>query len=553
MKRILLIIVCLALCLAVCTASADDISSALTAAPWVNGPSVITFQADGTGTFVNSNEKSFDMTWSAEGSTVSFEYKFYGKRQETLTLLEGADGLSLVSADGTETWMPAGTEKEKESNAYAVGTGEEIDLGFINFKLTGAELARGLTATKGGRFLNNKEGSTYYIVTGDITNTGKETIQFNNILCEMDLDGYIYSADVLAFYDDRLVDKLDPLCSGKLTLAAAVPDTLLEKTKNCQVTLALNDGLVHKASKVDSADFVFTYAVSSEQVAGIGANRETVWCEESPALMMPESFLDVNNPSHPVSTSGGKMTYCSYSYSSSFGDDVDTMMNEYYNGLKSAGYSLSGNAEEFTVSLGGKKLAEVSKSITKRLEVKILPGNEKLAARPGSDIEVPTEAPVVRLKLGETLRGANFIMTLEKAGMSNIIYSSIEEISGWHHYYEPEPGETFYYLFGSFTNNASGPLDMRHIYAEFIIDDNLHYAGNSAGVRQGSSDFITDLNAAATCKYYIYGSIPSQIVKKANSIVLKLGFTSDFNNKFVSNGGLPLFDHCDEVHEVILK
>ena len=94
---------------------------------------------------------------------------------------------------------------------------------------------------------------------------------------------------------------------------------------------------------------------------------------------------------------------------------------------------------------------------------------------------------------------------------------------------------------------------MRHIYAEFIIDDTQHYPGDSIGVHSGASDFIIDLNSGNTCNYYIFASIPKNVLSKAKSIVIKIGFTSDFGLQYSDVNGLPLFTHCEDVFEIKAK
>ena len=568
MKRILSLFLLLAMTLNLGISCAAPSSSA-TAAPeptpapaalagtsWACGDASITFAGDGTGIYVNDSGKTFDMTWSQTDTSVSFDYSFYGNRTESFTIQEDGGAMQLVSektgniftSDGT-----SGTSSAPESSSYTMQPGEEIDLGFVSFSLTSAQLARGFRSEKGGRLLDASRDSTYWAVTGSIQNTGRESINLSNLFCQMSLDGYTYSGEALAEYNGSLTDTLDPLAKGKLILAAAIPNTLLEQTRDCRLTLAMADGLGRRLSGADSADFAFVIDWPGNQVEDAGASREKVWCAESPALLMPESTTDLRSSGASKTLMNGKLNSCSYSYYPVYDiDDVPSLTEAYYNALKAAGYSVSGSKTSFTVSSGGRRLAQASVDSLGYLSLSIMPGNENYRTRPTAGTPQPevTEAPM--LKMGKTIKTDMLQMSLEKSGTASILYSSIQKTNGIYHYYEPDSGEQFYYIYGKFTNKSSMPLDMRHIYAEFIIDGS-HYPGDSIGVRSGASDFVIDLNSGNSCNYYIFASIPRNVLSKAKSIVVKVGFTPDFGSKHISTNNLPLFDRCTDVFEIQAK
>ncbi len=554
MRKIVTILLIGFMVLGMALVHAESVSSMLEATSWECGEASITFTSGGSGTYVNNNDKTFEMTWTLDGDIVSFEYSFYGKRTETFTVVEKEGSFQLINDKTNETFVPTGSAVPMELSAYPVELNEEVDLGFIKFHLSSAELAKGYNAPKGGRFLDAKKDSTYYLVTGKIQNTSKETIDVGNMLCEMNLDGYIYSAEILVLYNESLSSTLDPFCEGTLILAGAIPNALLEKTHSCQVTLSTAENLSKKPSSTESADFSFLFSFQDDSVQDRDLNREKVWCKESPALLMPESFVDLSSAGASSSSVNGKLSRCSYTYRPEFDvDDIQTLTETYYSALKEAGYSVSGSKTNFSVSYGGRKLAQVSIDTFDYLNLEIIPGNETYKTRPQEGVPAPVVTEVPMQRIGNTIKTDKLQLSLEKTGTASILYSSIQEKNGIYHYYEPEQGEQFYYLFGSFTNNAGLPLDMRHIYAEFIIDDTQHYPGDSIGVHSGASDFIIDLNSGNTCNYYIFASIPKNVLSKAKSIVIKIGFTSDFGLQYSDVNGLPLFTHCEDVFEIKAK
>ena len=536
---------------------AEDAQDILTAEPWVMDGSSLTLLTDGTGKLTNAQDMTFDVTWTANGSDVTYTFDFYGKHTVELTLGDQDGVPALALRDGSATWYPQSRYADMAAavnadlSLYSAALGEEINLGFVKMRFTGAEV----TGIIGGdsMWYPAQDGMRFFCLVGRVENTGGTELDINRLCAEMTFDGqYTYNASAAIVTNGRKQESLPALMDAEYRIYAEIPEKLVDSLGTCTVRFALNSNFATRPSFLGDGAFAFEVALDGDVCAQArkGPAREMTYFEESPALPVPTSYVDVYQSGSNVRSTNGKTTRISYRYTVRTNEDkaADTF-KAYLEALKQDGYTVKESGGKYTVLTGSVELATVTISGS-TMELDIRPGNEKL--KPGVK---PTAKPeAAPLTLGDTVRAASVEMTLEKTGTARQLYSSItKRSSGLYHYYEPVTGDSLMYVSGTIRNTGSTPIDIRHIYCVFTFDGQYSYAGEVDGVKKDAADFIHDLSPMTSVSYYCYADVPASVLNSYKECVVKLGFTDDFGIKFVSGTtGLDDFAHCDQVFEVKL-
>ncbi len=370
----------------------QNVAAVLTAEPWKNAVgSTLNFKTDGTGTLVGPAGDVTNITYKVSGNKITYSFKYWGdlsldtvvvmgEEKEIPYLVVGSEG-SLTSA----AWYPAskiGTVRQmaqEKLEAYGIPFGEEIDLGFLKLTLTHMQNTSRITGGRSSYMAS--EGETFVVLFGVIENTGSRELNLGNIGCELSLDnGKTYSAEGSSIYQEDLQEKLPPMGKGEFFARFAVPVDEAKVFKTGKVLLSMKDGLTSNVSFAGFGDFVFELQIDEAMAAASQAEilREKVYFKESPALPTPESYADCFSSSSNVSSSNGKVTKIRYSFQGYGSASLTDIYNAYKNGLKEDGYTISGGTKTFTVSMNGKKLAEVTLA-TSSIDFNIMTGNDRLS------------------------------------------------------------------------------------------------------------------------------------------------------------------------------
>lgn len=529
-------------------ALAQSATDQLTSSKWTCEDASIEFNADGSGVFVNHSGKSFDMAWTAQDNQVRFEYQFYGKRSETLTLAQAGGNWTLNDDDGN-VFSQNGSAPVVQSNAYTAAFGEELDLGFAKVTFHRVQLMKQLHGSgQNSTYTTAANNSHYFALVGTITNTSSRTLNVSQVFGEIKLNQYIYGVTAEADHNGQLEDSISPMSTGAFYIYSTIPDTLTKIASTGEVKLAFNFDFAGTPSSFDQADFLFQYSLSSQDIANawLPPARDMAYFKECPALPMPSSFADVSEVSNFIMSDHVRYTYKKLLIY----DDEENLLQLYKDGLRSNGYAIKGSDTEFQVYSGTKKIADVSSGSFGWIQIEIPNGLSGYSSRPkqGTTATVPVET-TPRVSIGGTIRLPNAKLTLEKYGTASKLYSCITPGNGRYYMYEPDAGTQFFYLHGSFNNTGGIPLDIRHVYAELIFDDTYHYDADCCGVKENASNFINTVTAQTSCKFYIFASVPPSVLNSYKTCVIKLGFTDEFAIT-VSSNGLPAFNHCDDVYEI---
>lgn len=394
MRKMLSFLLALVMGLSLLTTAhaAQDVAAVLTAEPWKNAVgSTLNFKPDGTGSLVGPAGNVTNITYKVSGSSITYSFKYWGDLSLDTVVVMGEEKdipYLVVGSAGSLTsaaWYPESKidtvrqMAQDKLEAYGIPFGEEIDLGFLKLTLTHMQNTGRITGGKSSYMAS--DGETFVVLFGAIENTGNRELNLGNIRCELTLDnGVTYSAGGSSIYQQDLEEKLPPMGKGEFFARFAVPVDVAKAFKTGKVLLSMVEGLTSNVSFAGFGDFVFELQIDEAMAAASQAEiaREKVYFEESPALPTPESYADCFRSSSNVSSSNGKVTKIRYSFKGYGAVSLTDIFNAYKNGLQKDGYAISSGAKSFTVSMNGKKLAEVTLA-TSSIDFNIMTGNDRLS------------------------------------------------------------------------------------------------------------------------------------------------------------------------------
>ena len=267
---------------------------------------------------------------------------------------------------------------------------------------------------------------------------------------------------------------------------------------------------------------------------------------------MPTSYADVRQTGSGSSKINGIYTSINYAYKPvSKKDSAADMLKAYIDGLKGAGYAVSGTGNSYTINTGATMLATVNlDDDTIRMDIK--PGNETLTKIPaaGSVATVVKETP--KYRIGDTLKATNVKMTLNKSGVTDKIYSYIGKEPSFYRYYDTQSDKRLFYVQGKFTNSGSRSVDIDYLYMEACFDGKYYYDGFACGLQPNGKDFEDDVASQSTVDYYVFFEVPKTVLNSYKTCTVKIGVEDSFSVKVRKNDRYN-FDVCNSVFEIDLS
>ena len=443
-----------------------------------------------------------------------------------------------------------------DGSAQTVHPGEKILTDFLELTVTRAEVRPSLIGSKGsGRVLNPSEKSQYYCVWGTLTNTGFSDLKLDNMYAEMIFnDKYRYKTDIFVDYEGALKETLEPLCDSDLVIAAKIPNKLVDMMETCSVELVFSEETSYNCNSLESGDYHYVISFNEESMeqAKEGPVREKSFFEECPALPLPQCFMDANEVSSYRNTVGKRANSVKYSYSlTGHPKNANEIYRTYIDRITAEyGFDCYAESGEYKAVLNGKTVAYIDCD-SMFLEITVVPGNENLKPVKGTGVISEEAAPNQIVSIGQKLKAKSCSFRLIETGESKILYSYIsgKQPNRWE-YVETKSGK-YVYLLGELTNTGNHEIDPRRVYVEVIVDDK-HYDGFSRGAGENQKNFINNLPAGFTTKVYLIAEVQPVILKNAKSVVIRFGFTEDFEIT-VKKDGVPDFTYCTDVYEFRVK
>ena len=582
MKQALFLLLALLMLAVCCAGLAEDApdSGMIAGRTWVSVTDArLTLNPDGTGRLVNG-ELNLEGTWTLDAGKAIFSYELYGKRTLTLYLSRDDEGTEILVNDEGATFYPeekmaqlkAGAEAQ--SNAYTVAWGENINVGFTELSLTDFRVMREIRGESGvGFFEPENPDSKYLTAAGTISNKSGAALSRNAIAVSMRVDDRNnYNGKIYMEYNGSLVSDLPAAGSGRLFIYAMVPNEIADNFSKVRIEFGFNNNFSAVPAAPGDGSFCFGLDVDqamAEQSREIQA-REMVYFEESPSLPVPVSYIDVDQSGSSSSKTNGKVTKIEYRYRLHYdSDNGSALFPEYISGLQQDGYKVETSGGNYVISYGGKKLATISFD-SKQLKVNIVPGNENLTERPEKkdstkketktektglqDIPEFQEVQLPTVRLGGTISTSYLTMNLKKAGHTKelLSYTTAKKPKHWRYYEPNSAGNELFYVLGTFVNKTGGEVNISNLYTEIDFDGKNVYNGSVTSLYGDGRGFTTSVVSGDTGEVYIYAEVPRNILNTYQKCKVKIGMSSDFPLRTLSNGKL-LFDRCEDVYVLDLS
>lgn len=326
------------------------------------------------------------------------------------------------------------------------------------------------------------------------------------------------------------------------------------------LSLPYEDLEVKRYADLEEANFTFFISDSKtgEALATIedvrvvfsqSGKAAMTYFEECPVLPEPTfcGAMYQSRKSGMIKVNGIDSSSAKYTYTSS--QELRPAFDEYIQALQKMGFTVSGSGTSYTLSKGGEKLAKVS--CDKDIHVEVLPGHANMTAS-GTTPQTTAPSGYTKKKLGDTLKTDTMQLCLTDSGVTDRVNSYEGAQPSLYFMLEPQNGNRFLYLKGTFKNAGSREVDIRHIYAQVVVDGKYTYEGDVHGLQPDGRDFQNYVSAQASVGCYVVFEIPSQVVNSYKSATVTLGFTDSFNTKITSAVTGYNFDYCDDVFEITL-
>lgn len=159
-----------------------------------------------------------------------------------------------------------------------------------------------------------------------------------------------------------------------------------------------------------------------------------------------------------------------------------------------------------------------------------------------SETIISEELSTHSIKIGDTISLDFVEMSFDETGVADTILPV--DTSGVYSYIGDKENEKYFYLTGTLKNTSGNAYSADNIYAQMIFDGKYTYSAILAAC-DGSNDFYGDrVNPLASVKYYIYASIPDELIESYSKCVIIFGFTDDFSTSKYS----ITRDKCDYMY-----
>lgn len=447
------------------------------------------------------------------------------------------------------------TESAAEETANYTALGEPIDLGFASMAFSSAALTYAVGGDGVSR--NAQEGMRFFSLTGSIENTGGNPLAIESVRAQMVFNGeFTYNASAKILNSRSIPASVAPLASAEYWIFAEIPEALLEQLNVCEVQVALNEDFASVPETIDSGDYNFKFFLDESvcKAALDSVNTPTDFFEECPILPKPTNYGPVTKNSSSTSSRNGQVTSIKYGFGLLPGrsDDLVQIYSTYISKLQESGFTVENDTgTSCDISADGVKLASVSVD-SSRIQFDIVPGNEGLAAPSGNAGETAPAAGENAVEMGGAIENDYVVLSLESFDSGMEIKSGTSQY-GTYTYYTSDNGDPYFYLSGTIKNLGGNPVDVRNIYVQFCFDGKYNYKGSVDGVSEESSRFIHDLNPLSSVNYFMYTSVPQELLDSYSTCTVRIGFTENFDYKVVDVNDLPQFENCDDVYVLEIK
>lgn len=145
-------------------------------------------------------------------------------------------------------------------------------------------------------------------------------------------------------------------------------------------------------------------------------------------------------------------------------------------------------------------------------------------------IENKNEATFSQVNLGDSITTDFVEMTVEKAETAQELHPT--DTSSVYSYMPDENGETYFYLFGAIKNISGDSYDVEDMNIVMTFDGKYNYTGYIAADDGGNDFYGNYVKPLVSVKYYMYASVPDELISSYSTCTVKFGFHENFDHDY---------------------
>ena len=151
-----------------------------------------------------------------------------------------------------------------------------------------------------------------------------------------------------------------------------------------------------------------------------------------------------------------------------------------------------------------------------------------------------TMDPVTQLHLGDSIVTDFVVMTVETFDTAQELRPT--DTSGVYSYFSDKENETYFYLVGTIKNTGGNAYSVEDMNIQLTFDGKYNYTGYIAA-DDGGNDFYGDVvNPLCSVKYYMYASVPDELINSYTTCTVKFAFQENFKHDYRSD--FDKFAYC---------
>ena len=148
--------------------------------------------------------------------------------------------------------------------------------------------------------------------------------------------------------------------------------------------------------------------------------------------------------------------------------------------------------------------------------------------------------PFTQLHFGDSIVTDFVEMTVETFGTAQELYPT--DTSGVYSYYSDKENETYFFLIGTIKNIGGNSYSVEEMNIQLTFDGKYNYTGYIAA-DDGGNDFYGDVvNPLCSVKYYMYASVPDELINTYTTCTVKFAFQENFEHDYHSD--FEKFAYC---------
>lgn len=148
------------------------------------------------------------------------------------------------------------------------------------------------------------------------------------------------------------------------------------------------------------------------------------------------------------------------------------------------------------------------------------------------------------LNFGDTISTDFVEMTIQKAETAQELYPT--DTSGSYNYKPDQDGETYFYVLGTIKNTSGDSYDVEDMRIVMTFDGKYNYSGYIAADDGGNDFYGSYVKPFGSVKYYMYASIPDELISTYSTCVVKFAFHENFEHDRKSD--FSVYEHCYEIN-----